>query len=181
MKGLVFTEFFDMVESVFDADMVDTLIDETNPSSEGAYTAVGSYDYQELEDMVVELAKQTGSEVSDLLLAFGKHLGAQFASRYTHFFTEAGDTLSLLKQIDQHIHVEVRKLYPDAELPEFSFEERPEQGLFELHYSSIRPLADLAYGLILQSSQFYNEQFDISMKRWSEGETNHCLFTLKTG
>lgn len=176
MKGLVFTEFFDMVESVFDADMVDTLIDNTNPPSQGAYTAVGSYDFQELSNMVVELSRLTGSKIEDLLLAFGKHLGAQFASKYTHFFTEAGGTIELLKQIDAHIHVEVRKLYPDAELPGFDFEEKGDT--FELHYFSTRPLADLALGLIMQTSAHYNENYKISMRKWDEGEIHHCMFTM---
>jgi len=177
MKGLVFTEFFDMVETVFDADMVDTLIDNTNPPSMGAYTAVGSYDFNELSDMVVELSRLTGLKLEDLLTAFGKHLGAQFASKFTHFFTEAGGTIALLKQIDDHIHVEVRKLYPDAELPRFHYEEK--DNIFELHYSSSRPLADLALGLIMQTSSYYEENYDISMQKWDEGSTHHCKFTLQ--
>lgn len=177
MKGLVFTEFFDMVENVFSADMVDTLINNTNPPSKGAYTAVGSYDFDELKNMVAELSKQTGTNVEYLLTAFGKHLGAQFAHRYTRFFTAAGSTIGLLKQIDQHVHIEVRKLYPDAELPEFRFEENDNE--FLLHYSSTRPLADLAYGLMLQTSQYYDEHFAISMKKWEENNVYCCTFSLR--
>lgn len=178
MKGLVFTEFFDMVEQVFDADMVDLLIENTQPASQGAYTTVGSYPYEELEAMVVELSKQTNMEVTPLLVAFGKHLGAQFAHKYPHFFKGSGSTIGLLKEIDDHIHVEVRKLYPDAELPEFSFDENTAEGLFILHYRSNRPLADLAHGLIMQTSQHYQENFKISLKKWQEKDKHCCEFLL---
>ena len=177
MKGVVFTEFFSMVEEVFDADMVDHLIEATNPSSLGAYTSVGSYDYAELEAMVVELSSVSKMEIETLLTAVGKHLGAQFATNYTSFFTTAGDTYSLLKQIDQHIHVEVRKLYPDAELPEFDFIQSSENDLL-LKYRSTRPLADLAHGLILQTAQYFGENLTVEMHKWQEDEWHKCDFTL---
>ena len=52
MKGMVFTEFLEMVESTFSADMVDDIIDDSAPPSGGAYTSVGTYDHQELVGMV---------------------------------------------------------------------------------------------------------------------------------
>lgn len=45
MKGIVFTEFVDMVEAQFSADMVDDILDDAAPASGGAYTAVGTYDH----------------------------------------------------------------------------------------------------------------------------------------
>ena len=70
MKGVVFTEFFGMVGDVFSDDMVDDLIDATDPASGGAYTAVGTYDHGEIVAMVVELSARTGTPVPDLLQAF---------------------------------------------------------------------------------------------------------------
>ena len=43
MKGIVFTEFLEMVEDKFSADMVDDIIDDCDLASGGAYTAVGTY------------------------------------------------------------------------------------------------------------------------------------------
>ena len=53
MKGIVFTEFLDMVENVFSADMVAEIIAETKPRSGGAYLAKGHYHHREMVDMVV--------------------------------------------------------------------------------------------------------------------------------
>lgn len=177
MKGMVFTEFFTMVEDVFGEDMVDHLIDATQPQSLGAYTAVGAYDYAELEAMVVELSLQTNTDVSILLQSFGKHLGAQFASKYSAFFLNAGDTFSFLREIDRHIHVEVKKLYPDAELPEFDFENISNNQMI-LNYRSNRPLADLAHGLIVQTALYFDEKVEVQLEKSKEGDINICMFTI---
>jgi len=42
MKGIVFTEFLDLVEEKFGMEMVDKIITQSELESEGAYTAVGT-------------------------------------------------------------------------------------------------------------------------------------------
>ena len=86
MKGIVFTEFAEMVENSFDADMMDDLIDATDPASGGAYTTIGTYDYNELINMVVELSNRTEIPVPKLVNTFGHHLGKVFAEKYSAFF-----------------------------------------------------------------------------------------------
>lgn len=179
MKGIVFTEFAEMIHTMFGEDMYDDLIDATDPDSSGAYTSVGTYSHEELVNMVVELSNRTNIEIPKLIYTFGRHLGNTFATKFTSFFDQAGDTLSFLESIDNHIHVEVKKLYPDAELPEFTFTYASEQNPSnQLHYVSRRGFADLAHGLIDQAAEHYQEEFDISRKDWDEGEFHHCLFNI---
>lgn len=179
MKGIVFTEFSEMVEGMFGEDMLDDLIDATEPKSGGAYTSVGTYDHVELVDMVVELHKRTDVPVNKLIYTFGEYLGNTFATKFNSFFEAAGSTLEFLKQIDNHIHVEVRKLYPDAELPGFSYKmgDTPEDP-FELHYSSTRGFADLAEGLIASTSKYYGEQLKVERKDWVDDDVHHCIFSI---
>jgi hypothetical protein len=179
MKGIVFTEFSQMIESAFGEDMLDDLIDATAPESGGAYTTVGTYNHKELVDMVVELSSRVDIPVPKLIHTFGVHLGKTFTEKFESFFIEAGSTIELLKQIDNHIHVEVRKLYPDAELPRFSFKEpSAKSNAFELHYSSTRGFADLAEGLIDSTSTYYNEKYQIKREDWVEGDIHNTIFSL---
>ena len=178
MKGLVFCEFLDMVESSFSADMVDTLIDNTQPKSGGAYTSVGNYEFEELENMLIELAKQSNTAPDDLLKAFGAHLAKVFAQKYAAFFIEAGGPIALLREVDRHVHVEVKKLYPDAELPSFSYEDADENTPFKLHYRSQRNLYMLAYGLIDACCHYYGEPHHIEYKAWKEGDDTCCTFEI---
>ena len=45
MKGVIFTEFLEMVESHFSPEMADRIITAARLPSGGAYTAVGTYDH----------------------------------------------------------------------------------------------------------------------------------------
>lgn len=147
MKGMVFTEFLEMVEGVFSADLVDTIIDASELESGGAYTTLGTYDYGEMVQLVTHLSDETKIPVPKLLHDFGLHLFTRFGQGYPHFFVNESDALDFLEKVEDYIHVEVRKLYADAELPSFEYtREGPDRLL--MTYSSNRPFGDLAEGLI---------------------------------
>ena len=48
MKGMIFTEFLDMVEERFGLAVADRIIEAGGSSTGGAYTAVGTYDHREM-------------------------------------------------------------------------------------------------------------------------------------
>ena len=48
MKGIVFTEFLDLVEAKFGAEVLEEMLDAADLKSGGAYTAVGYYDHAEM-------------------------------------------------------------------------------------------------------------------------------------
>ena len=48
MKGIVFTEFLELVEDKFGLEMVDNIITSSTLESEGVYTAVGTYSFSEM-------------------------------------------------------------------------------------------------------------------------------------
>ncbi|MBE1298405.1 MAG: hypothetical protein GJ680_00645 [Alteromonadaceae bacterium] len=147
MKGVVFTEFMDMVEDTFSDEVLDTIIEKSDLPSGGAYTAVGTYDHTEIVNLVVALSEEVNIAIPDLLTTFGAHLLGQFAKGYPHFFESATDCFDFLKNIDNYIHVEVLKLYPDAELPKFHHVQHSDNHL-TLYYLSSRHLEDVAIGLI---------------------------------
>ncbi len=146
MKGMVFTEFMEMVEVTWSLDMADALIARSQVESGGAYTAVGTYPHAELFALVSALSMETGVAVSELVRTFGKHLFGRFALAYPRFFLGMNSSFQFLGGIDCVIHAEVRKLYPDAELPTFVVEAGDNR--LSLTYYSEHPLADLALGLI---------------------------------
>lgn len=147
MKGVVFTEFLDMVETRFSAAMVDDIIQDAQLPSGGAYTAVGTYPHGEMVAMVVALSLRSRTPVPTLLRAFGEHLFGRFVQGYPRFFDGVNDAFEFLAGIEDIIHAEVLKLYPDAQLPRFEVEHRDTQRLVLL-YDSPRHFEDLAEGLM---------------------------------
>ena len=58
MKGSVFPEYLDMVAERFTLEMTDRMITAA-ARSDGAYTAVGTYDYHEIVQLVAQLSTLT--------------------------------------------------------------------------------------------------------------------------
>ncbi len=177
MKGMVFTEFLEMVESAHSYNMVDRIIEEARLPSGGAYTAVGTYDHAEMWSLVSQLSHATGTAVPDLMQAFGRHLAQRLANSHPVFF-EASSLFDFLASVDSLIHVEVRKLYPDAELPHFEVLERTPQRM-QLVYRSPRHFGDLAEGLMQGAAAHYGEPVRITRETVSEVSGSHIRFTLE--
>jgi hypothetical protein len=176
MKGMVFTEFLEMVESKFSAHMVDDIIEEANLPHGGAYTSVGAYDHSELVTLVSALSKRTDIAVPSLVHAFGEHLFVRFTQLFPRFFVEVTSAMDFLEGIEGVIHPEVRKLYPDAQLPSFVCT-RSSNGL-EMVYSSPRHFGDLAEGLIQGAVKHFGEAIQVSRTNRLNGEVLFQLLKL---
>ncbi|MES2517366.1 MAG: heme NO-binding domain-containing protein [Bacteroidota bacterium] len=161
MKGIIFTEFLDMVEEKFSYQMVDKLLTTTDLPSEGIYTSVGTYSHAEIINLIVTLSKNTNIPVTELSRIFGTYLFRTLAKIYPHFIKNLPDAFTYLMSVDNYIHVEVQKLYPDAELPHFDIE-RPDKDTLIMTYTSVRKMADLAFGLIEGCMEYYGENVVIS-------------------
>ena len=97
---------------------------------------------------------------------------------YPAFITACDSSLQLVSRIEQVIHTEVRKLYPDAELPSFEVESHT-TGRLSVVYRSPRCLADLAVGLIDGAIVHYGEQGRVSVQREAlDGEGKAVRFIL---
>ena len=62
-----------------------------------------------------------------------------FTRSYRPFVERADSAFELLSSVQHYIHVEVRKLYPDAEFPHF-FIEQPAENHLRMYYTSERRL-----------------------------------------
>jgi len=167
MKGIVFTEFLDMVEQNFGYEMVDTLLNESELPSGGIYTSIGTYSHQEMVNLLVTLNMKTEIPTAQLLRTFGRYLFQRFTKIYSHLIDKAPDAFAFLGSIHNYIHVEVRKLYPDAELPHFDIEQLNTTTLV-MHYSSVRSMGDLAFGLIEGAMKHYGETATITQELLQE-------------
>jgi hypothetical protein len=176
MKGVVFTEFVEFTEERFGLGVADDMIARCTLPSGGAYTAIGTYDHRELVQMVGELSTLSGKPIPELLRGFGTHLLKRFASTFPAFFAHAS-VFDFLHRVDDTIHVEVRKLYPDAELPTFTCEQ-PEPHRLVMVYQSHRAMADLAQGLIDGAIAHFREPVAVQRDDLATHGPQRTQFTL---
>ncbi|MBS98926.1 MAG: hypothetical protein CMI01_09640 [Oceanospirillaceae bacterium] len=179
MLGVVYTSFIEMVEQQFSPDTADDLLDNPALKYDGVYTAVGSYDHNDMIRMVVHLSELTGIPVDDLVQAFGEYLFHQLAERYPAVLEARTGFLDFLEVIETSVHTQVRKLYPNAELPQFDTV-RHDPNSLTMHYASRRPFVNLALGLIQGCSAYYKQPYEIDVERSTEGELNKASFHIRT-
>lgn len=176
MKGIVFTEFLEMVEKEFGYETIDQILEDNELASGGAYTSVGTYNHAEMIDLLGSLSAISKQEVSALLHAFGRYIFDTFLKGYPQFFEECAHGFEFLESIDGHIHVEVKKLYPDAMLPRF---ETTINGTeMAMNYYSDRRFSDFASGLIERTMEHYGHGFSMQKELMNQ-EGSEVKFTIK--
>ncbi len=178
MKGIVFCEFLDMVDTAISPDMTEKIIEQCDLPSGGVYTTVGTYDHDEIITLVAALSKETGAPVAELVKTFGLHLFGRFVALYPQFFEGVENVFDFLDTVDAKIHVDVRKLYPEAQLPSICCERVGEDRL-ELLYESGRAMGDLAEGLIESAITHFDENISMSREDISSGSVQRVRFVLE--
>lgn len=176
MKGIVFTEFLELVEDKFGMEMVDAIIETSNLESGGAYTSVGTYNFSEMLALLTNLSERTNIAINDLLRVYANHFFHVIEDSYAGILDMYEGPMEMLSSIESHIHVEVRKIYPDAELPKFTIVEKSENKLI-LEYFSSRSMYAFAHGLMEKTFQHYNGSATIDYELLKE-DGSHVKFVI---
>jgi hypothetical protein len=176
VKGLVFTEFLDLVDEQFSFETCERIIEMSDLPSGGVYTSVGTYDPHEMKALLGNLSQVTGIPQPELLQTFGRHMFRHFVAAFPEFFTGITAALDFLPLVNDYVHVEVRKLYADTELPTFSCE-TPSPGTLIMTYRSKNDLPDLAEGLIRECVEHYGDPLTVR-RELLDDDPPGCVFTI---
>ncbi len=160
MKGVIFTEFLEMVEDKFDYEMVDQIIADAKDPNDGAFTSVNSYDHTQLVSLVKALHKRSGIPLHDLMKTYGEFLFGSLARKYPNLIARVTDSFEKLLKIEVLIHTEVRKLYSQSNLVRFTGI-RLDGKMIKLIYNSHRSMGDIVEGLILGCGAHFGEKFKV--------------------
>lgn len=170
MKGIVFTEFLDLVEDKFGIEMVDKIITQSKLESEGVYTSIGTYKFSEMLQLLQNLSSNTGLSIDNLLLVYAEHFFSVLEESYPGLLATYKDPIEMLASIENHIHVEVKKIYPDAELPTFVVEDKKENSLIMV-YKSSRAMHHFGLGLMNKTFEHFNSTAKIVLEKIKEDGT----------
>jgi hypothetical protein len=170
MKGIVFTEFLDLVEDKFGLEMVDTIISQSKLPSEGIYTSIGTYRFSEMLSLLQNLSAHTNISIDNLLLVYGEHFFSVIKKSYPDLLATYKNPIEMLSSIENHIHIEVRKIYPEAELPEFIVEEKSDIFLIMI-YKSSRAMHHFGLGLMNKTFEYFNTPASIEIEKIKEDGT----------
>ncbi|MAK92225.1 MAG: hypothetical protein CMI13_13445 [Oleibacter sp.] len=176
MKGVVFDMLRDMVEEQYGLEGWNAVLDEAG--SEGMYVSTQTYPDEELTLLVNAAVTVTGQDAETLIFGFGEFMAGEFYQRFPAFFDEADNLVDFLYSVDQIVHMEVRKLYPDAQLPDFTYD-RTNPHEITMHYRSPRKLCWLAEGLISGSARHYGSFIEMNHSPCMHDGADHCSIHVR--
>ena len=101
----------------------------------------------------------------------------RFKVLYPAMFEGVTCALDFIESVETHIHVEVRKLYPDAELPSLHAE-RSQDGSLTVTYRSSRPLAVVAKSLITGCIEHFGGHYDLACQDDEDAEGPLTVFLV---
>ncbi|MBW3694836.1 guanylate cyclase [Vibrio sp. T187] len=170
MKGIIFTEFLELVENKFGLEVLNDVLEMSE--DEGVYTSVGSYDHRNLVKMIINLSKKTEIEPATLQRVFGESVFKNLLSTLPDHASikDSNTTFQFVRHVEEYIHVEVKKLYPDAEPPAFDFIAQDEASL-EFDYKSARCMSHVCLGLLEGCANYFDESLEIAMNPQNSDES----------
>lgn len=175
MKGLIFTGFLEMVEEQYGYTVADEIVNSNKLSSGGVYTSVGTYDYMELFKLIESLSVITDKDKNEILKNYGEYIFGIFVQKYSGMLRGINNLFDFLESIETYIHVEVLKLYPDAQLPKIETE-RKGNNILILKYISKRKMSSFAEGLIISSIKHFKTRAELSTTIINDGD--EAIFTI---
>ena len=170
MKGIIFTELLDLVEEKFGIEMVDTIIENSTLDSGGVYTSVGTYNFSEMVSLLTQLSSETKLSIDTLLEVYAEHFFGVIEESYPGFLEQYHDPIEMLSSIENHIHVEVKKIYPEAELPTFTVLDKTATSLVMI-YKSSRAMYSFGKGLMNKTFAHFNSSATILMEKLNDDGT----------
>ena len=174
MKGIIFTEFITIVETQFGLDISQQMFDDAKDS--GIYTAVGSYDHRQLIKLIMSLSHITNIPASQLQKTYGRLVFPALLQALPIPNIEDDDTFRFIEKVEQYIHIEVKKLYPDATPPQFIFSNKT-QSTMTMDYHSARCMGYVCMGLLEGCAHYFNQSLTITMQPMNAAQS-HVRFSL---
>ena len=175
MKGIIFNLVEEAVTARHGEDAWDQVLDKAGVA--GVYTSLELYPDEELVALVVAGAELLDTDPGELTRWLGHEASLGLADRYPHFFEPHASTRPFLLTLNDVIHPEVRKLHPNAEPPDFGFDEGDDDALV-LTYASRRKMCDLAVGMIDGAATHYRETTQLTHDVCMKDGADACVFTV---
>lgn len=179
MKGIIFNELEEMVTQAYGEEAWETLIEQSDlKTPDGIFIGPETYPFEDLVAIVSTASKVTGKSVEELVHAFGEYLFPKLAEKFPMFIKEGMTAKSFLMTVGDIIHVEVHKLFPEATLPKFTYED-PAPDELVMIYESERHLCDLAEGLLVGVGRHFGENLAFEQTKCTKRGDPHCRFEIR--
>ncbi|KPL68425.1 hypothetical protein SZ64_10020 [Erythrobacter sp. SG61-1L] len=159
MKGAIIRSLLSFLEETGGPVFVETVIDEAELASGGAYTAEGQYPSDEAIELLAVAAAISGFDPITLSRDFGRFLFHNFIAKHRAIMVLYDNADDLLTDVDDHIHRDVQVMHPGAKPP--TIRAKWDRGAMSVEYASHRPFGDIAHGLLAGCLEYFGDKRQI--------------------
>ena len=177
MMGSLFTDFLEMLEEKLGFYTAEEVINQAGLKNGGAFTAVGYYTRQEMDQLVQSLSEKIGCSNEQVYYHFGVYLPARMTKRFPGFYASTPNLFLFLQKIGGLLEADTAKLYPREQAPLLSAN-IVNADKIEFLYDSKNCLGSMIEGCIVGHARYYNEEVKITRSELSE-DGSKVLFVVE--
>lgn len=173
MKGIIFTEFLDLVEERFGLEMVDQIICQSRLESQGAYTSIGTYNFYEFLQLLHHLSKNKSISIINLLEVYAVQIFSAMDTIHPEVLTSYKNPIEMIAAMNDHIEIifniknatplEALEAKSFSPLPHFTVKEKT-KNLLIIKYTSNRGMQHFWLGLMHEMFKHFNETATIVLE-----------------
>ncbi len=180
MKGIIFNLLEDYITSRSGEGEYERLLARCSLRTEEPLLMVapGTYPDEDFHEIIRVAAAAADTEVAAFCRDFGRYAIPRMAERYPDFFTPFQHPKAFLKFLGMVHLVEVRKLYRDARVPDFTCRDTG-PGELVLLYTSERRLCHLVEGLIEGVAEYYGVRTECRQTLCQHRGDRRCEFHIR--
>ena len=178
MKGIIFSLLEDFVCDNWGDEKFEEILSLCPLKTKEPFVGPKTYPDSDLMTIAEKTAEMLGITLDEALKAFGCYAFPKLAKRYPIFLEDVTSARNFLMSVNSVIHVEVRKLYPNATPPEFSYQDLSGNHLI-MSYSSKRGLCSLVEGFIDGVSSHFDTPINTEQTSCTKRGDACCEFDLR--
>ncbi len=179
MKGIVFNILEALIVEKFGDETMEEIYANVQFSGDVLpFISPETYPDSDLYAMVTFLSKKTSIPVDDLIFEFGKFMFPVFFIKFPVFFEKIESPIEFLKTINDIIHVEVKKIFDEANPPMVKVKQIEENQIL-LYYNSERKLCKLLEGLLEGMASHFKTKISYTHEICMKNGADQCVYEIK--
>lgn len=174
MKGMIFNLFEKFVSENFGQEAYEDIQKNAKLITKEPFVGPGKYPDEDFMELVRVACEKFKINPFDAQKTLGEYCFPELVKLTPHLAGQYKNTRDFLIAVDRIIHVEVKKLYPDSELPEFDYENSQKDTLL-IKYTSKKKLCFFMEGLIHGCAKYFSETVKTKQTACYHNGNDHCL------
>jgi len=177
VKGVIFNIFEEFVVEKWDEGTYEEILARCRFITREPFVGPGTYPDQDLLTLIASAVGELGVDQAELLRSFGRYLFHALAEKVPATMLDFAHPKDFLKSVEDIIHIEVKKLYRDAQPPRFTYLD-PTPDRLTIEYRSPRRMYDLMDGLIEGVGERFNSPIQYERTVHRSGDEEYCEYRL---